>query len=76
MDGFELARRLQELRVAKAPVLVAITGYGEEADRLKTREAGFEAHLVKPVEIDQVLAAIRQVEHRLGLERLGCAGRG
>jgi CheY-like chemotaxis protein len=49
MDGYEVARRLR----AEGPgggLLVAMTGYGQEEDRRRTREAGFDVHLVKPVE--------------------------
>jgi CheY-like chemotaxis protein len=49
---FELARRLQEELGAEAPLLIALTGYGQEADRARTRRAGFAHHLVKPVQLD------------------------
>lgn len=52
MDGFELARRIRTTTPAPHPVLVAVTGWGQEADRQRTRTAGFDAHLVKPVEPD------------------------
>ena len=49
MDGYELARRLRD--EYKADIrLVAITGYGREGDRLLAENAGFDAHLVKPVD--------------------------
>ena len=55
MDGYELARRIREefgasLGGARRPYLVAITGYGLPEDRNRTREAGFDLHLVKPVD--------------------------
>jgi PAS domain S-box-containing protein len=51
MDGLEVARRLrQELRM-KQPLLVALTGYGGEDDRRRSQEAGFDAHMVKPVDM-------------------------
>ncbi len=53
MDGYELARRLRardELRPGLH--LVAVTGYGQESDRQQSKEAGFEKHLVKPVDIN------------------------
>jgi PAS domain S-box-containing protein len=56
MDGYDLARRLQELPAT--PRLIAITGYGQEHDRARTKEAGFAAHLIKPVQAAQVLAAV------------------
>ena len=54
MDGFELARRFRESDRHAAMKLVAITGYGQETDRQRSREAGFDAHLVKPVDMDQL----------------------
>jgi CheY-like chemotaxis protein len=52
MDGYELARRLRTVQGLPPKLrLVAVTGYGQESDRQRSREAGFEAHLVKPVDI-------------------------
>jgi CheY-like chemotaxis protein len=50
MDGFEVARRLRDQPGASDLVLVAVTGWGQEEDRRRTRAAGFDYHLVKPVE--------------------------
>ena len=52
MDGYEVAERLRELPQAKDAVLIAITGYGQEDDRLRSRRAGIAHHLVKPVAPD------------------------
>jgi PAS domain S-box-containing protein len=49
MDGYELARRIRE-RGAPNPCLIAMTGYGRPSDRERAREAGFDDHLVKPVD--------------------------
>jgi PAS domain S-box-containing protein len=56
MDGYELARRLR----AGRPELqaVALTGYGQEQDRRRAREAGFAAHLVKPISIEMLVSVI------------------
>ena len=54
MDGYELARRLRALPGCDGMHLVAVTGYGQSTDRQLSREAGFENHLVKPVELDEV----------------------
>jgi signal transduction histidine kinase/DNA-binding response OmpR family regulator len=59
MSGYEVARRLCAGSDAGRPVLVAMTGYGQEEDRRRTREAGFHHHLIKPVDpqvIRQLLA--------------------
>jgi len=52
MDGYELATRLRQTDGGAALKLVAITGYGQQADRERTRQSGFDAHLVKPVDLD------------------------
>jgi signal transduction histidine kinase len=58
MDGYELAQRI---RATNANVrLIALTGYGQESDRERTRAAGFDAHLVKPVELSVVLDSIER----------------
>jgi PAS domain S-box-containing protein len=48
IDGFEVARRIREK--TRAPILIAMTGYGQSTDRELSKEAGFEYHLVKPVD--------------------------
>jgi CheY-like chemotaxis protein len=56
MDGYELARRITDLGIGCR--LIAITGYGTERDRARSQEAGFAAHLTKPVTMGAILAAI------------------
>jgi len=59
MDGYEVARRLRERPDFARTRLIALTGYGQASDRHATTEAGFEAHLVKPVdfvELERLLA--------------------
>lgn len=57
MDGYELARRLRE-QVDWQLRLVAVTGYGQASDRRRSREAGIDAHLVKPVDMRALAAAL------------------
>jgi PAS domain S-box-containing protein len=52
MTGYEVAERLRQLPDMADAVLVAMTGYGQEDDRQKSREAGFTLHLVKPIQPD------------------------
>jgi signal transduction histidine kinase/DNA-binding response OmpR family regulator len=60
MDGYELARLLHE-RWADRPVqFVAITGYGQESDKEKAKSAGFDAHLVKPVDLNELAALLER----------------
>ena len=56
MNGFELCRELCKL--AAKPYVIAISGYGQPKDREAAREAGFDAHFVKPVDLRDVQAAI------------------
>jgi signal transduction histidine kinase/DNA-binding response OmpR family regulator len=50
MDGYEVARRLQDEGISPRPLLVALTGYGQEDDLRRSRDAGFDHHLVKPAD--------------------------
>ena len=50
MDGFEVCRRLRQQPWGRGILLVALTGWGQEEDRSRTREAGFDRHLIKPVD--------------------------
>ena len=61
VNGFELARRLRGQPWMNGIVLVAVTGWGKDEDRKRSREAGFDLHLVKPVEPDQILDQVRKV---------------
>ena len=49
LDGYEVARRLRKLDNGQAFRIVAVTGWGQQSDKLKAKEAGFDRHLVKPV---------------------------
>jgi signal transduction histidine kinase/ActR/RegA family two-component response regulator len=58
MDGYELARRLREQPELDRLHLFAITGYGQESDRERSRAAGFQEHLVKPIDLAQLTQLI------------------
>lgn len=55
MSGYEVARRLRQLAAAQDVQIIATTGYGMQTDKDASAEAGFNAHLVKPVDYDEVL---------------------
>jgi CheY-like chemotaxis protein len=55
MSGYELAARVREHGSGERPYLVALTGYGQATDREQSRAAGFDEHLVKPVDLDRLL---------------------
>jgi CheY-like chemotaxis protein len=51
IDGYEVARLIREQPYGTRVRLIALTGYGQESDKSRARSAGFDEHLVKPVEI-------------------------
>lgn len=57
LDGYEVAKRLRELPETQQAVLIALTGYGQPEDRERSKAAGFDHHLLKPVDLD-VLSAL------------------
>ena len=61
LTGYEVAQGIRQQATLKNIVLVALTGYGQESDRQRSREAGFDHHLVKPAdfcEVEQILASV------------------
>jgi CheY-like chemotaxis protein len=58
MDGIETARHIRARPAGRDIFLVALTGWGQEQDRQRTDEAGFSAHLVKPVNLNQLEALL------------------
>jgi CheY-like chemotaxis protein len=62
MSGYEVARRLRQDPASNDLLLVAITGYAEDDARRKSRDAGFDHHLVKPVDPDSILALLSSLE--------------
>jgi CheY-like chemotaxis protein len=61
MNGFDVARRVREFPWGRAVVLVALTGWGHEEDRKRTADAGFDHHLTKPVDPDDIEALVRRI---------------
>jgi signal transduction histidine kinase len=61
MDGLEVCRQIRALPTRTRPIMVAVTGWGQDADRRKTREAGFDHHLVKPVGIGSLNQLLQNV---------------
>jgi CheY-like chemotaxis protein len=58
MNGYEVARRIRASHDAEAPVLIALTGYGQDDDRRRAQEAGFDFHLTKPASIEQLTSLL------------------
>ncbi|HKF97959.1 MAG TPA: response regulator [Steroidobacteraceae bacterium] len=61
LDGYEVARRIRAQEWGKGMTLVALTGWGQDADRRRSREAGFDTHLVKPLDLDQLSDLLAQL---------------
>lgn len=64
MDGIELAQLVRAQSGGAAITLVAVTGYGQESDRRRAREAGFDHHLVKPVDMPALFSILAGVNQR------------
>ena len=58
MDGYEVARRLREEPCCTPAVIIGVSGYGQDEDRRRSREAGFDHHLIKPVDFDKLVPLI------------------
>jgi PAS domain S-box-containing protein len=55
MDGYEIVRRLRAEECCRGALIIAASGYGQEEDRRRSREAGFDHHLVKPIDFDSLM---------------------
>jgi CheY-like chemotaxis protein len=65
VDGYEVARRIRSQEWGKTITLVALTGWGQESDRRRSVEAGFDAHLVKPLDLDKLAAVLAQLPEQV-----------
>ncbi|HTM30016.1 MAG TPA: response regulator, partial [Vicinamibacterales bacterium] len=66
MDGYEVARRIRARPALQGIQLVALTGWGQAEDRLRSREAGFDHHLIKPAGIDELCALLPSTRDNAG----------
>jgi PAS domain S-box-containing protein len=64
MNGYEVAQRLRQLDIAQ-PKIIAVTGWGQQPDRAKSAAAGFDMHLLKPVVLEELVAALGEVARPL-----------
>jgi len=58
MNGYDVARAIRQLPGLAGVVIIAVTGYGQDSDRQKSREAGCDHHLVKPIELNRLVLAL------------------
>jgi PAS domain S-box-containing protein len=63
MDGYQVATRLRQEQGSQDAVIIAVTGYGQEDDRGRSREAGFDHHLVKPIDHNVLVTLISQSQY-------------
>lgn len=64
MDGYEAARQIRRDPAGRDLTLIALTGWSQEEDRRKTREAGFDHHLIKPVDVAQLIGVLDAAHRR------------
>ena len=55
ITGYEACRQIRESELGKSAIIIALTGYGSDEDRKKSKIAGFDAHLLKPVHLPELL---------------------
>jgi len=62
LDGYQVARRLHERSTDKRPLVIAVTGYGQDEHRRRAAEAGIDLYLVKPVEVEQLTGVLSKFQ--------------
>jgi CheY-like chemotaxis protein len=68
MNGYDVARAIRDLPGLADVHIIAVTGYGQVADYEKSRKAGVDTHLVKPVELDALLTTVAAGRARSGAD--------
>jgi CheY-like chemotaxis protein len=64
MDGWQVAQQIRQNQDGKRPLIIVVSGYGTDADKLRSQEAGIDLHLIKPVdpaELEDLLKRFRQI---------------
>ena len=61
LDGFEIARMIREQPWGKNMFLIALSGWGQQLDRQRTQEAGFDAHLTKPAKYETLMEILNHL---------------
>jgi CheY-like chemotaxis protein len=64
LDGLQAAMRIRSMDWGANPVIVALTGWGQDADRERSKVAGCDAHLVKPLDFDRLMVLLAQAPAR------------
>jgi PAS domain S-box-containing protein len=58
LDGYDVCRAIRKQRLGNQPLVIALTGWGQEDDRRRSRDAGFDSHVVKPVDCQELMRMI------------------
>jgi CheY-like chemotaxis protein len=69
LNGYEACRRIREQPWGKKAILIAVTGWGQEEDRRRSREAGFNHHMVKPVDPQELMKLLTSFQPAKGVAR-------
>jgi PAS domain S-box-containing protein len=68
MDGYEVARRIRQEPKYRDVTLIALTGWGQEGDRRRSHDAGFDYHLIKPAELATLQSLLSSIKDRMGID--------
>ena len=60
IDGYEVARRIRAIPNLNTGKLIALTGYGQDSDRTRALTSGFDQHMVKPVNVEQLESILKE----------------
>jgi CheY-like chemotaxis protein len=63
LDGYQAAQRIRQQPWGKQMILIALTGWGQQQDRRRTQEAGFDAHLTKPVNYEAIMTLLTNLSN-------------
>ena len=74
LDGYEVAKRIRSQPWGQRITLVALTGWGQDSDRRRSREAGFDSHLVKPLDLETLTDLLAQLPSSAALRRSAASG--
>jgi DNA-binding response OmpR family regulator len=66
LNGYEVAKRLRETDAPKKPLLIAVTGFGQDSQRLHSYEVGIDLHLTKPVSFEELQRFLEQYQANTG----------
>ena len=66
LNGYQVARRIRDLEWGSQPLLIAVTGWGQEDDKRQSKDAGFDVHMTKPIDMDELTVLLGKRTRRPG----------